>query len=67
MKFTKSEMKRSLFSSLTLLEKETDFVWATFEEIGPFVAKGYVIVNEQKREHYSRMKGDGHGKAEKRR
>lgn len=56
MKFTKSEMKRSLMKDLTLLENEDEFRWATFDEIDSLVNKGYVIVNEQKREHYDKMR-----------
>jgi hypothetical protein len=55
-KFTKSELKRSLLQGLSLLEKDDDFVWATYDEIDHYYRKGFVLTNDKKRGLYEGKK-----------
>lgn len=44
-----------LFQGLTLLvNKNGDFVWATFDEIDDYIEKGYSLVNDLKKAAWDR-------------
>lgn len=56
-KFTKSEMKKSLLENITLMEKDVnDWKWVEFEEIDLHLKQGYVIVNDEKRDFFNKMR-----------
>jgi hypothetical protein len=55
-KFTKSEMKKSLLEGISLVEREGDFTWVEFHELPEHYEHGFVLLNDEKRELYERMK-----------
>jgi hypothetical protein len=53
-KFTKSELKRSLFDGLTLMQgnESKEFIWCEYHEIESNIAFGFEIFNDEKKELY---------------
>jgi hypothetical protein len=52
-KFTKSQLKKSLLSGLSLMVKEDKYEWALFEEIPSYYESGYVLFNYGKHKIWS--------------
>lgn len=80
MKYTKSELKRSLFDGISLMTRGAvrkvprtafgaqEFKWATFEEIEALRKEDWYLVNDQKRMLYRSWRlGEAKRKAKKQR
>lgn len=54
--FTEKELKQSLINNITLMQKGEIFEWVTFSEIYAFLANGFDIFNDEKKELYHNKK-----------
>ena len=55
--FTKSELKKSLRESISLMVRGCEIEWVTFEEIHDFTKEGFVLFNTQKQDFYNKTLG----------
>lgn len=56
-KVEESYEQKTLLTSITLLQKDSEFLWVEFADIQKFLNSGYFIFNPIKRQIYESLEG----------